>query len=175
VEGDREIFTDLEPMAKVKPSLKVALSSQQSRLRSQQKAAHAARAAEQKIKSGSHVQPKRKAKAKTTPPRTTIPFSPSDKILLIGEGNFSFARALVVDPPPELAHLPAKNVTATAYDTEKECYAKYPDAEAIVDTLREMGMKVLFEVDATKLESVPTLKGRTWNRIVWNFPHAGER
>lgn len=103
----------------------------------------------------------------------TIPFNPTDEILLIGEGNFSFARALVVDPPSSLEHLVPANVTATSYDSEKECFAKYPDAEAIVSTIKQRGARVLFGIDATRLQKYPALKGRRWDRIVWNFPHAG--
>jgi len=121
---------------------------------------------------------KDKGKAKGTPVPTTakpvVPFKPTDKILLVGEGNFSFARALTIDPPPELVDLPPRNVTATAYDTEEECYAKYADAEGIVKELRAKGVNVLFGVDATKLGKVNGVKGQVWDRIVFNFPHAGE-
>jgi 25S rRNA (uracil2634-N3)-methyltransferase len=106
----------------------------------------------------------------------TVPFRPTDKILLIGEGNFSFARALVCDPPPELASLPPNSVTATTYDTEEECYEKYPDARDIVASIEAKGVEVLFGVDATKVGKVRVLKTRyrKWDRIVWNFPHNGE-
>jgi 25S rRNA (uracil2634-N3)-methyltransferase len=109
--------------------------------------------------------------------RPTVPFLSTDTILLIGEGNFSFARALLVDPPThELAQFPPANLTATAFDTEHECYSKYPNAQAIVKTLREKGALVLFGIDATQLEkaSALTRPKRTWDRVVWNFPHAGE-
>ncbi|KAG9313955.1 hypothetical protein JVU11DRAFT_4729 [Chiua virens] len=97
-----------------------------------------------------------------------------DRILLLGEGNFSFARALVVDAPPSLAHLIPGNVTATSYDSEEACFAKYPDAAAIVHTIRQRGVHVVFDVDATKLQRHSALKGKRWDRIVWNFPHAGK-
>ncbi|KAE9407786.1 hypothetical protein BT96DRAFT_986421 [Gymnopus androsaceus JB14] len=92
--------------------------------------------------------------------RPTIPFQPTDTILLIGEGDFSFARALARPSASRtelahLAHLPPKNITATAYDSEESCYSKYPDAEEI-------------------LERVSKFKGRKWSKIVWNFPHAGK-
>lgn len=153
-------------------SLKAALQSQQSRLKLKQKAAHAAQVAEQKEK----VKPKGKFKGKWKAPaiHPTIPFASTDKILLVGEGNFSFTRALLFDPPSELGHLPPGNVTATAYDSEGECYAKYPDAQDIVEVLREKGVELLFSIDAGKLEKVPAFKGRKWDRIVWNFPHAGK-
>jgi 25S rRNA (uracil2634-N3)-methyltransferase len=153
-------------------SLKAALQSQQSRLKLKQKAAHAAQVAEQKEKA--KLKGKSKGKGNAAPLQQTVPFVSTDKILLIGEGNFSFARALFSNSPPELEHLPPSNVTATAYDSEDECFAKYSDGEAIVKELRERGVEVLFGVDARQLERVNALKGRKWDRIVWNFPHAGE-
>jgi 25S rRNA (uracil2634-N3)-methyltransferase len=102
-----------------------------------------------------------------------IPFKASDRILLIGEGNFSFARALIDHPPRDLDSLPPENITATAYDTEEECYNKYPECPSIVTFLRDRGVEVVFGVDATRLERHLALKGRYWDRIIWNFPHAG--
>ncbi|EDR15301.1 uncharacterized protein LACBIDRAFT_228395 [Laccaria bicolor S238N-H82] len=115
-----------------------------------------------------------KIASKSTTRRPTIPFRATDKILLIGEGNFSFARSLIEDPPTELQSLPPANITATAFDTEEECYAKYTEAEDIVAKIKERGVHVLFGVDGTKLEKHSALKGKKWDRIVWNFPHAGK-
>ncbi|TBU34404.1 hypothetical protein BD311DRAFT_682162 [Dichomitus squalens] len=160
------------PKGGKKTSLKAALSSQQSRLKKKQEAARAAQHAE-RAKSG----PQSKGKGKATAPsqaRPTIPFGPTDSILLVGEGNFSFARALVISPPESLQYLPPSNVTATAYDTEEECCSKYPDAAEIIGALREKGVELLFSVDATKLDKCPPLRGRKFDRIVWNFPHAGK-
>ena len=154
-------------MAKGKGKLKAALSSQQTRLKKQQEALHAEHV--EKAKQSART----KGKAKAPPPKPTIPFDPTDRILLIGEGNFSFARALASDPPSGLEYLPPGNVTATAYDSEDECYTKYPEAQEIVGTLRQKGVSVLFNVDATKLERCTALKGTEWDKIVWNFPHAG--
>lgn len=151
-----------------KASLKATLQSQQSRLKAKQKAIHAAQVAEQR---GKHR--KSQSSSKSSPP-PTIPFTPTDTILLIGEGNFSFARALLVDAPAGLEHLPPAAVTATSYDSEEDCYAKYPDAKEIVETVRCRGAQVLFNVDATRLHKHPAFKERRWDRIVWNFPHAGK-
>jgi 25S rRNA (uracil2634-N3)-methyltransferase len=156
-------------MAKIKKvSLKAALRSTQTRLKKKNRAEDAAI----KQRAGG------KSRAKTQTPnsrRSTIPFEASDKILLIGEGNFSFAVALLQHPPTPLDHLPPASVVATAYDAEEECYAKYPGAEQNVRLLREKGAQVLFNVDATKLERTSVLKGKAFDRIVWNFPHAGEQ
>ena len=191
-------------MGKSSKNLKSALQSQQSRMKVKAKISHAAQVTEQKARKqagrsgGKNVQssaasagtssisftnnkgkgkakPTVKIASKSTTRRPTIPFRATDKILLIGEGNFSFARSLIEDPPTELQSLPPANVTATAFDTEEGCYAKYPDAEEIVAKIKERGVNVFFGVDGTKLEKHPSLKGKKWDRIVWNFPHAGER
>ncbi|TFY67975.1 hypothetical protein EVG20_g3739 [Dentipellis fragilis] len=150
-----------------KASLKTALSSQQARLKKKQEIKHAEQVAEQKGK-------KTKGKERAVPLRSTIPFGPTHRILLVGEGNFSFAHALIVSPPPTLEHLPPQSVYATAYDSEDECFSKYPDAEETVRVLREKGVHVLFSVDATALQKTTVLKGKTFDRIMWNFPHAGK-
>ncbi len=156
-----------------KNSLKSALSSHQSRLQKKQHAVHAAQAAQQKDKITGQSS-KRKSTHSAPVATATVPFKPTHKILLIGEGNFSFAHALVFDPPPTLQYLPAASVTATAYDTEEECYTKYSSAKEVVRNLREKGVEIIFGVDATKLEKHAVLKSRKFDRIVWNFPHAGE-
>lgn len=174
-------------MAKGK-NLKAALQCQQSRLKVKEKLSHATQIAKQNVKKNGRqlsskagrlsetAKGKAKATVTTAPPlrRITIPFRPTDKILLIGEGNFSFARALVHDPPPELEYLPPRNVTATAYDSEEACYEKYPDAEEIVNLLKGKGVEVHFGVDGTRLERFGWSRGRRWDRVMWNFPHAGQ-
>jgi 25S rRNA (uracil2634-N3)-methyltransferase len=166
-------------MAKSKKPLKAALQSQQSRMKMKQKASQAAQTAELMTKKHTKgklsVAAKGKGKEIVPPRHPTIPFRPTDNILLIGEGNFSFARALVSDAPTQLEHLPPKNITATSYDTEQECYDKYPEAVEIVQGLKAAGVKVLFGIDATQLSKVAAFKGKKWDRIVWNFPHAGMR
>lgn len=154
-----------------KVSLKATLQSQQSRLKAKQKVDYAAQVAEQKGKRRKNQNSRKSNSSQSLP---TVPFRPTDAILLIGEGNFSFARALLVDPPPGLEHLPPAAVTATSYDAEEDCYAKYPDAKEIVETVRNRGAQVLFNIDATRLHKYPAFKGRKWDKIVWNFPHAGK-
>ena len=153
-----------------KGTLKSALSSQQTRLKKKQDAVQAAQVAEAKGKKPSAA----KGKGKATPAPITIPFLPTDRILLIGEGNFSFTKALICDPPSSLQYLPSSSVVATAYDTEEQCYEKYPEARVIVEELRTKGAVVVFGVDATKLETNSSLRNRKFDKIMWNFPHAGQ-
>lgn len=56
------------------------------------------------------------------------PFSQTDKVLLVGEGDFSFALALK-------AHLGVRNITATCFDDEKALAEKYPQALANIAAL----------------------------------------
>jgi 25S rRNA (uracil2634-N3)-methyltransferase len=96
-------------------------------------------------------------------------YSSKDIILLIGEGNFSFARSLCENYLEE----GADNLTATCYDTESVLYEKYGDeAKDNVALVREYGGTVLFEVDATSMPK--DLKKNRYTKIVFNFPHAGK-
>jgi 25S rRNA (uracil2634-N3)-methyltransferase len=168
-----------------KHALKNTLHQQQHRLVQRQRAAQIAEQRSKKAQSvagGPRSKAKKAVKAASRPElqslvssgsRQTIPFTCHDRILLIGEGNFSFTRALVCDPPQGLEDICANNITATAYDTEEECFDKYSEAQEIVAQLKERGVNVLFGVDATKLEKHAALKGRKWDKIAWNFPHAG--
>jgi 25S rRNA (uracil2634-N3)-methyltransferase len=105
-------------------------------------------------------------------PRTlTYPFDATDTILLIGEGDFSYTLSILSPPHNH----PAQRVLATAYDSEKECYEKYPAAEETVSKIRALGARVEFGLDAGAIEKCKAVgKAKTWSRIVFNFPHAGE-
>lgn len=102
------------------------------------------------------------------------PFEKNDTVLLIGEGNFSFARALLSAPrchPPQL-------VLATSYDTEDECYQKYPDARENVAEIRKIAgphanRVVAFGVDAGALERCPLVRQGEWSKVWFGFPHVG--
>ncbi|ELU38025.1 hypothetical protein AG1IA_07941 [Rhizoctonia solani AG-1 IA] len=153
-------------------SLKSALLSHQKRQTHnvQQAAKHAAMEAK-----GKHADKAGKSKKRTrveSPRKATVPFVPTDRILLIGEGNFSFAHSLL--DHPSIPSLPPVNITATAYDSESDCLAKYPDAQAHIAALRSAGTTVLFGVDARHLDKTFPLKtARKWDKVVWNFPHVG--
>ncbi|KPV71730.1 uncharacterized protein RHOBADRAFT_56352 [Rhodotorula graminis WP1] len=101
------------------------------------------------------------------------PFRRGERVLLVGEGNFSFAHSLLLPLSTAAAAAAAaassssstdKPVTApvplvtpsllccTAFDTEATAAEKYPDLATHVDALRAAGATVLFGIDATKLE-----------------------
>jgi 25S rRNA (uracil2634-N3)-methyltransferase len=111
-----------------------------------------------------------------------VPFGEYDHILLVGEGDFSFARSLAI------AH-GCSNVTATSYDAREVVCEKYPTFDEIEGELTSLTPPVpLFHsIDATKLSSYKQLKckrdeshdgetgteGMGWDTIAFMFPHTG--
>lgn len=134
------------------------------------------------------VSAKAKAKAKGKQ-RATYPFESDDTVLLIGEANFSYAKALISGAEGRVGH-PAHLVLATSYDSEEVMEQKYPDGKENVEWLRAHGAQVDFGVDAGALDKCKAVTGgskgkgkgkgkskateQRWSRIVFNFPHAGE-
>lgn len=111
--------------------------------------------------------PSKSAKAKR--PEPTIPFQPEDRILLVGEGDFSFAKSIVEEHG-------CCDVIATCYDPQEDLFEKYtPQAEEHVKYLEDEGQTVLYGVDATKLDKMKSLKksGELFDVILFNFPHVG--
>lgn len=100
--------------------------------------------------------------------KPTIPFAQEDRILLVGEGDFSFAKAIVKNHG-------CYEVTATCFDSKDELFEKYdPEAKDHIDYLEAEGQTVYYSVDATKLDSHKILKNTgLYDRIIFNFPHVG--
>ncbi|KAJ2843362.1 hypothetical protein GGI22_007234, partial [Coemansia erecta] len=103
--------------------------------------------------------------------RSLFPYTPKDSILLIGEGNFSYAHSIAQTLGT------ASNIVATAYDSEETVKTKYSeDAEAHIAAFKALGGIVLFDIDGTQLERAKNsvLAGkRKFTHIVFNFPHVG--
>lgn len=94
-------------------------------------------------------------------------YAVGDKTLLVGEGNFSFARALCRGLGS------GAGVIATCFDKDTVLGQKYPDAAEIrKDVEDKFGATTLVGVDATRIHKVQEFKG-VFKTIVWNFPHIG--
>ncbi|KAL0560851.1 hypothetical protein IC582_001265 [Cucumis melo] len=94
-------------------------------------------------------------------------YSSSHKILLVGEGDFSFSACLAT------AFASASNIVATSLDSPDELVMKYTHANRNLKILEELGGRVLHKVDATTMSQHPLLYDMLFDRIVFNFPHAG--
>lgn len=119
--------------------------------------------------------PKKQHHAQIKHQAPTIPFSADDAILLIGEGDLSYAAALT-------SHHKCENVTATVLEKNlAELEEKYPQAtDNIVQVLAKEKCKIMFNIDARKMTPFATKKTKEspaqtglMDRIIFNFPHVG--
>ncbi|XP_028081873.1 uncharacterized protein At4g26485 [Camellia sinensis] len=94
-------------------------------------------------------------------------YSSSQKILLVGEGDFSFAACLAT------AFGSALNMVATSLDSQESLMMKYPTASDNLKQLQDLGCTILHEIDGTTMSLHPRLGFQLFDRIVFNFPHAG--
>ncbi|KAI3434032.1 DUF2431 domain-containing protein [Psidium guajava] len=96
-------------------------------------------------------------------------YSPHHRILLVGEGDFSFSSSLAS------AFGSASNVTATSLDLYDDLIRKYKKAKSNLGKLKKLGASLLHGVDATLMTLHADLRVRKFDRIIFNFPHAGFR
>ncbi|KAK3194800.1 hypothetical protein Dsin_026110 [Dipteronia sinensis] len=94
-------------------------------------------------------------------------YSSCQKILLVGEGDFSFAACLAK------AFASASNITATSLDSKESLAWKYTRATSNLKELEELGCTMVHGVDANTMNQHPDLIFKSFDRIVYNFPHAG--
>jgi hypothetical protein len=87
------------------------------------------------------------------------------RMLLVGEGNFTFSLAIVRRAPRS-----ACNIHATAF--EKLADVSYETLETSRE-LTKAGANVGFDIDGTKLDQ--KFPSRYFQRIVFQFPNAGSR
>ncbi|RWR77026.1 heavy metal-associated isoprenylated plant protein 41-like protein [Cinnamomum micranthum f. kanehirae] len=94
-------------------------------------------------------------------------YSSLHEILLVGEGDFSFSLCLAN------AFGSASNIVATSLDNYDVVTKKYSQAKSNIQNLLKMDATVLHGIDATKMKLHTDLSMRTFDRIIFNFPHAG--
>ncbi|XP_012865124.1 PREDICTED: ferredoxin-fold anticodon-binding domain-containing protein 1 [Dipodomys ordii] len=90
------------------------------------------------------------------------------RLLLVGEGNFSFAAALseTLDPNSRLIATCLQQPVDFAHD---------PGTRKNLLRLRERGTEVRFGVDCTQLANAFEPQDRDFDRIYFNFPHCGRK
>ncbi|KAI2615468.1 hypothetical protein GGR54DRAFT_642230 [Hypoxylon sp. NC1633] len=132
-------------------------------------------AGSQKSQNGKPLRPQKQKKPKPKPSQQhdepTIPFSPEHKILLVGDGDLSFAASLV-------EHHYCADVTATVLEKDyDELVEKYPHAPENIAKIEAEDSRVLYNIDATEMAPFVDKKGKDgtgiMDRIIFNFPHVG--
>ncbi|KAJ4952788.1 hypothetical protein NE237_029620 [Protea cynaroides] len=91
----------------------------------------------------------------------------SHKILLVGEGDFSFSACLAK------IFGSADNMVSTSLDPIGFLKKNYSKALSNINDLKSRGCMVLHEVDATTMSDHVFLKCIRFDRIIYNFPYAG--
>ncbi|KAL8171832.1 hypothetical protein V2J09_023636 [Rumex salicifolius] len=95
------------------------------------------------------------------------PYGWEQKILLVGEGDFSFSASLAV------AFGDASNMIATSLDSLEFLMKNYAKAATNISELTTKSCKVIHGVDATRMARHPKLRSLKFDIVVYNFPHAG--
>ncbi|KAL2335390.1 hypothetical protein Fmac_016603 [Flemingia macrophylla] len=91
----------------------------------------------------------------------------SQKILLVGEGDFSFSLCLA------RAFGTAVNVVATSLDSKVSLALNYKNALSNLSELETLGCTIVHDVDVHTMAEHPLLKHQHFDCIIYNFPHAG--
>jgi len=93
------------------------------------------------------------------------PYSCKERILVVGDGNFTFSLSLAIKLKI------GNRLTATSYDTHSELLSKYPECEGILQQLTTLGTEIQHGVDATNLQqTLQGIKSSTFDRIIFQFP-----
>ena len=99
-------------------------------------------------------------------PRFLGPYSNTQDILVVGDGDLSFSRSLATA-------LGGSRMVATTFDKYHILTRKYDGAEENKDACKRAGAIVLHNIDATKLDLADFDDMSGFHRIIFNFPHVG--
>ncbi|KAL1370001.1 hypothetical protein HN51_000331 [Arachis hypogaea] len=94
-------------------------------------------------------------------------YSSDHQILLVGDGDFSFSLSLA------RSFGSASNIVASSLDSYDDVTKNYKQAKSNLDELQKLGACLYHGVDATKMKYLLEFKMRRFDRIIFNFPHAG--
>jgi hypothetical protein len=102
---------------------------------------------------------------------------PTTRVLILGDGNFSFSSSFAsvlvrLLHTTTASHEPSVLIFCTSFDSRDELVRKYPEStHHIQQCLRYACVRILHNIDATYLR-VENFGGPV-NMVVFNFPHLG--
>ncbi|XP_019070558.1 25S rRNA (uridine(2634)-N(3))-methyltransferase [Solanum lycopersicum] len=94
-------------------------------------------------------------------------YSSFHRILLVGDGDFSFSLCLAQ------FFGSASNIVASSLQLYDEVIKMYKNGQSNLEKLKSLGGTVLHGVDATEIQLHTDLSNQKFDRIIYNFPHAG--
>jgi 25S rRNA (uracil2634-N3)-methyltransferase len=101
-------------------------------------------------------------------------YADNDRILTIGDGDFSFSASLAAQ-----IHIRAlkesTKIVATSYESRESVFKTYPDSPKMIESLTSSGALVFHDIDARNLPEHTSLKSFRdyFDFIIWNFPCKG--
>ncbi|KAL3851095.1 hypothetical protein ACJIZ3_012977 [Penstemon smallii] len=107
------------------------------------------------------------AQQPTTVGRWIKYYSSCHRILLVGEGDFSFSTCLAT------AFVWASNMIATSFDSQDFLMKNYRNALSNIAELKNRNCNIMHEIDATTMATHYFLGNMKFDRIIFNFPYAG--
>ncbi|KAL9142749.1 hypothetical protein ABFS82_14G191700 [Erythranthe guttata] len=94
-------------------------------------------------------------------------YSSLHRILVVGDGDFSFSACLAV------AFVCATNMIATSLNSISFLNENYGNAASNIEELTRRGCVVMHGIDATKMANHPLIGHLKFDRVIFNFPFAG--
>lgn len=91
-------------------------------------------------------------------------YSSNEKILLVGEGDFSFALSLAK------FFGTARFIVATTINSEEELHQLYSNAIDNIKAFKGFGGTIFTSIDVKFMHKIGELNGRVYDKIVFNFP-----
>ncbi|RQM09828.1 hypothetical protein B5M09_004021 [Aphanomyces astaci] len=102
-------------------------------------------------------------------PQTQL-YTLQDKILVLGDGDFTFSRGLATHRGG------GANMYATSFDSSSQVRKKYSNANECIAALTTANAQVLHGIDGTKLDAaLPSSIPALFDYIIFNFPHSGQQ
>ncbi|KAK4485969.1 hypothetical protein RD792_008623 [Penstemon davidsonii] len=95
-------------------------------------------------------------------------YSSFHRILLVGEGDFSFSASLA-----KAFGCRASNLIATSFNSQDFLMENYQSAMSNIFELSIRKSRIMYEIDATTMATHPSLRNIKFDRIIFNFPFAG--
>lgn len=109
-----------------------------------------------------------KSKADSQTNEAAVKYKLTHRILIVGDGDFSFSHGLV-------RHLggDGSNIVATSHDSRKKVIDKYNMSDTHLSDLTASGCRIVHGIDAGDLHNHFPKQANYFHRVIFNFPHTG--